>query len=300
MLVRAESRLLVLGLELALALHEQLVMAPQFAFRLLLRARLDERRGDGSEHHQHGSPGHGHRHRRVVDHRGAHDDGRIGDDHDGAHGREVQRADGEREHARRHPQCTGPLQTPVGQHGHGGEHHAERGGGDNKGNMPLQRSRHADGGHAGEVHGADAGADHGAAGEHIPLTATRREGEAGSRDGDGDHERHDGQRGVVVGGQSGVVGQHGHKMGGPDAATRAEARQEKPDQAAVEGVSRAAGAGGTRVDLEGGEGGNGAHDSRQQHQPIVVLRRQAGKYAIHKSPRALSSELNIKRGSRQG
>ena len=149
----------------------------------------------------------------------------------------------------------------------------------NEAPIPAERAGNDESLHAREVHEGDAAADDGAAGGDHRTAAARRNRKADNCRRGGDQQRTDGQDRVVAGGKARVVGQHRHEVGGPDAGAGAHAGQEHPRHAPRALLMR-----GIRVSVEGRERRCRANQRSQQHEPVVMLSRDAGENAQHEVP----------------
>ena len=271
MLLSARSNSRILPAQLFLAVLQVVALAPQFLLHLLLRHAVDERGAERRQHDEHGTAGNRQRHGGVIDPARNHDHGRIVLHADGTHGREVHEADGKRQQCWRDPPGVWARQALECHHGRRAQSHAAHACSRAQPEIPLHFARHDQGLHADEMHGGDARTDDRAAHDGVPVARPGRDPKSQAGDDHGDDQRHDRRQWRVGHGHARAIGQHGHKMRGPDARTGADPGQRQPTQAAqlVTRLPRAVGD--MRIDVERRHGRHGADAGRQQDEPPVVL-----------------------------
>ena len=143
--------------------------------------------------------------------------------------------------------------------------------------VPFHAAGHAERAHAGVMHGADAEADKSAAELGAERQAApgcdRKSGKAGA---DRDEQRHDGENGIEGARQAGLKGQHGDEMRGPDRRAGGDRGHHQPAEAR-HAVARAR----AQEQPDRDPAARDAHDSRQKHEPQIVLDEDAIENAQH-------------------
>jgi hypothetical protein len=204
-------------------------------------------------------------------------DRRVGGQHDGSHGREVQADDAEHEHGGRLEIGVpagaverNPQRNPAGAHAD----HKRR---DDHRDVPVDLRRDAHCRHAGEVHAADRGAD-----DRAPERLERgspaehdadREAEQADHDRDDDGESR--EQDVVADRQTRLIGELRDEMRRPYAAADDRRAGREPGPA----PARAARFGGAAHDGEPGENRERADEGGEHDQTQVVLLRNASQNA---------------------
>ena len=192
---------------------------------------------------------------------------RIGNERDGAHGREMMRDDCNRQQARGDHGMNGIVTARGDEHCKGREYASEDDRGRNDAGCPHNVGRKLEREHAGVVHRRHAGAD--------DCTADRNDRPARTEqcnakpDGDNGHGEEQGQQRdgyIVPGACAGIVSQHCNEMGGPDSATADSRVEADPDRArsAMRGPR-------TMKQADGDRAGERADGSCQQNQTPVML-----------------------------
>ncbi len=125
------------------------------------------------------------------------------------------------------------------------------------------------------MHAQDGAAHHHAA--QGPAGAGEGQREACRRNGNGDHDGHDGEDRIEGQGQRRKISQHRHEMRGPDAGTRHHACPDQPGQAQPHGLQRM----GPQHHDAGGNAGQQAQAHGGDEQPRIVLVDKAAKDSIH-------------------
>ena len=222
----------------------------------------NDERGGGDQKRKHDRG-----HQQAVGHQGG-----VSDQRYRAHGREVMRDDRERQQHRGSRAAAKAVRADSNGECEGSEQAAEDDGSSDDSRRPNDVGGKLQRHHAGVMHRRDADANDGAADRGA---RSRRSGqcdaETDRRDGDRKNQRQHGHADRVSGAVTGIVGQHGDKVGSPN-STAADGRIEPhPDQAGV--PPRRAGA---LEEADCHRAGKQADRATEQHQTPIMLGRQAG------------------------
>ena len=206
--------------------------------------------------------------------------GRIRNQRNGAHRGEMVRNDRDRQQGRRDQRMTAVVLMRGDNKRQACEYAPEQHRGKHDTRRPDDARRQLQRHHPGVVHGGDTHADHRTADRNRRATVIeQRNAEADRSDGHCEDQRHQGDRNVVAGARTAIVGQHRDKVGGPNSATADGRIEAHPDHAgeAVRGL-------GAMKQADRHRAGEPADRASENDQPQIMLGDEAIQNLIHYRP----------------